>query len=77
MRRRLERFWAAIDRVELTETLARRAGDLADGHRLRAYGAVHLASLEQVGDPEAVLVSADDELVDAARVLGFTTAPLP
>lgn len=75
--RRLERFWAAIDRVEPTEALARRAGELADAHGLRAYDAVHLASFEQVADPEAVLVSADGELVDAARSLGFTTAPLP
>jgi predicted nucleic acid-binding protein len=74
-RRRLEALWTAVDRVELTEELALRAGDLADAHGLRAYDAVHLASLEQVGDSETVLVSADVELLEAARSLGFAVAP--
>jgi predicted nucleic acid-binding protein len=76
-RRRIETLWAAIDRIELTEQLARRAGDLADEHGLRGYDAVHLASVEQIGDAETVLVSADRPLLDAARSMGFTTAPLP
>lgn len=76
-RRRIEALWAAIDRVELTEELARRAGDLAEQHGLRAYDAVHLASLEDVGDPETVLVSGDQELLEAARSLGFTTIHPP
>jgi hypothetical protein len=75
--RRIETLWAAIDRIELTEALARRAGDLAQRHRLRAYDAVHLAALEHAGDPETALVSADAELVDAARSMGFTTLRLP
>jgi len=76
-RRRIEALWAAVDRIGLTAALARRAGDLADQHRLRAYDAVHLASLEYVGDPETVLVSADEELLDAARSMGFTTIRPP
>lgn len=72
-RRRIEALWAAIDRIELTEAIARRAGDLAERYRLRAYDAVHLASVEQVADTDAVLVSADDELVEAARTMGLTT----
>lgn len=73
VRRRIEALWAAIDRIELTEALARRAGDLGERYELRAYDAVHLASLEHAGDSETVLVSADLELLDAARSLGFTT----
>jgi predicted nucleic acid-binding protein len=76
-RSRIEALWAAVDRIELTEALARRAGELAERHRLRAYDAVHLASLEHAGNPETVLVSADDELVDAARSLGFATIRTP
>jgi len=75
--RRIEALWAAIDRVALTERLARRAGDLAAEHQLRAYDAVHLASLESVEDGEAVLVSADGALLDAARAQGFATVAPP
>jgi uncharacterized protein len=73
IRRRINALWAAVDRIGLTDLLAHRAGDLAEHYGLRAYDAVHLASLEQVGDPEVVLVSADEELVEAARSMGFTT----
>ncbi len=76
-RRRIEALWAAVDRVELTTALARRAGELADQHRLRAYDAVHLASLECVADPETVLVSADEELLGAARSMAFMTMSPP
>jgi hypothetical protein len=71
--RRIESLWAAIDRVELSERLARRAGGLATEHRLRAYDAVHLASLESVDDRDTLLVSADNALLDAARARGFST----
>lgn len=76
-RRRIEALWAAIDRIALTEELVRRAGDIAEQHRLRAYDAVHLASLEDVGDPETVLVSGDEQLLEAARSRGFTTIRPP
>jgi uncharacterized protein len=76
-RRRIAALWAAIDRIELTEPVTRRAGDLAELHRLRAYDAVHLASLEHAADPETVLISADAELLEAARSLGFTTIRPP
>lgn len=76
VRRRIDALWAAIDRIELTVALARRAGDLAEQHALRAYDAVHLASVEQVGDSELALVSDDDDLVQAARAIGITTVQL-
>jgi hypothetical protein len=68
-----ERLWRDVDRIELTERLAREAGRLSELHALRAYDAVHLASLESVEDQETVLVSADGALLDAARAQGFTT----
>jgi predicted nucleic acid-binding protein len=76
-RERIEALWASIDRVEVTESLAVRAGELADGHGLRGYDAVHLASLEHVGDTDVVLVTADRDLVEAARSIGFATIPVP
>ncbi len=69
----IESLWNDLDRVELTGGVARRAGDLAEHYGLRAYDAVHLASFEHLGDPEAMLVSADEELIGAAQALGFTT----
>jgi uncharacterized protein len=72
-RGRVDALWALVDRVELTGALAQRAGELAERHALRAYDAVHLASLEEVGDAETVLVSADAELLEAAASLGYAT----
>lgn len=72
-RSQLNRLWSEVDRIEITERLAREAGRLAELHALRAYDAVHLASLASVEDRETVLVSADGALLEAARALGFAT----
>ena len=71
--RRVDTLWAAVDHIALTETLAKRAGELAERHELHAYDAVHLASLEDIGNQETLFVSADEELLDAAGSLGFAT----
>ena len=76
-RRRVETLWAAVDRVPVTEELARRAGDLAEAHALRAYDALHLASAVAVADDETVLVAADGELLASAQAVGLATAPIP
>jgi len=75
-RRHLERLWEEVDQVELTMVLALRAGDLAEQHGLRGYGAVHLASAEAVADSDTVFVAADPRLLGAARALGVMVAPL-
>jgi hypothetical protein len=74
-RRVLERLWEEIERVDLTGRLAHRAGDLAEQHALRGYDAVHLASFETIASEDALLVTFDEDLRSAARVLGFTVAP--
>jgi len=76
-RRRIEALWLATDRIELTAALARRAGELAEEHGLRAYDAVHLASLLEVADEETILAAADGDLKAAARAVGLTVARLP
>lgn len=73
----LDRLWRDVDRIAITEPLAREAGRLAELHALRAYDAVHLASLGSVEDRETVLVSADSALLDAARARGFATIAPP
>ncbi len=72
-RKGLDRLWRDVDRIGLTDELAREAGELAERHGLRAYDAVHLASLESVHDEETFLVSADEALLDAALSQGFAT----
>lgn len=64
-----------IDIIELDETLAHRAGHLAEAHALRGYDAVHLASAERINDDELVLVAGDAHLLRAASDLGLRGAP--
>ena len=73
VKRRVDEFWEAIDRIQLTAALAGRAGDLAEQNALRAYDAVHLASVASIADRETVLVAADAELIRAARAFGIAT----
>jgi predicted nucleic acid-binding protein len=71
-----EALLGEIDVVEVDETLARRAGELAEFHQLRGYDAVHLAAAERVYDPDVVLIAGDGALHDAATAKGMTIAQL-
>ena len=44
-KREFERDWARLNRLPLDVTTVRRAAELAEQHRLRAYDAVHLATV--------------------------------
>ncbi len=72
----MELLWDAIEPMEIDEELVCSAGELAEDHRLRGYDAVHLASAVAVADAETVLVSADRDLLRAARACRLTTFPL-
>jgi predicted nucleic acid-binding protein len=65
-----------IDLVELDDPLARRAGELAEVHRLRGHDAVHLAAADRVRDPDVVVVAGDSALLDAATAEGMAIAEL-
>jgi hypothetical protein len=71
-----EVLYTQLDIVEVTKELVRSAGAMAQQSGLRGYDAVHLASLQAVGDSELVLAAGDQNLVDAAQVLGIATANL-
>lgn len=71
----VDRLWAGVDRIDVTLSLAHRAGDLAELRALRGYDAVHLASAEALADPETVMVTDDGALRAAARAHGLNTAP--
>ena len=72
--RQFDADWPAFLVIEVTETLARSAGLLADRLGLRGFDAVHLASFEyllsRVEDDAPHFSSADARLARAARKLG-------
>jgi predicted nucleic acid-binding protein len=74
--RDLERVWGGVIAIDVDEPLLRRAGDLAEQMGLRAYDAVHLASLVASADPdEAIFACWDADLRRAARALGYPLLP--
>ena len=73
----LERRWASLDVLAVTEPLVRRAGDLAERHGLRGYDSVHLAAVlalrELVGSGAEVRFGVfDAKLREAALVHGLS-----
>lgn len=61
--------------VPISITVADRAMNLTQAHRLRGYDAVQLATALAVAAviPNLVFVSADDDLLTAARIEGLAT----
>jgi len=74
--RSLDVLVADLDVVEVTDMLVRHAGMLAESQALGCYDAIHLASAELVNDGEVVLVTGDQDLIEAAVNLGLGTANL-
>ena len=66
-----------LDLVEIDDPLARRAGELAEVHRLRGYDAVHLAAADRIRDPDVVVIAGDAAFLGAATAEGMTVAELP
>jgi predicted nucleic acid-binding protein len=62
-----EEIYAELRVIAIDEPLARAAGELAGGHALRGYDAVHLASALAVEREDVVLVTWDGALGDAAQ----------
>lgn len=70
-----EEFWAAIRPVELTDELARAAGELAGQHNLRGADAVHLASALALQTDDIIFAVWDRRLSEGAVAAGFAIAP--
>jgi len=70
-----ERDWPSFEIVGVTHELVRRAGDLAEAHRLRGYDSVHLAAVEALWRVAAGLdfrfLVFDGDLANAAHKLGI------
>ena len=73
-KREFENDWTRLNRLPVDATTIRRAGDLAEQYRLRAYDALHLATADLL---QAAIRSAvgfacfDDALNGAAARLGL------
>ena len=70
----LDGFIDEIDCVEITESLVRNAGTMAEELGLRGYDAVHLAAAQAVADSDTIFISGDQQLIAAATRLGLTVA---
>lgn len=70
-------FWAAAWTVDLTDAVARRAGELAAEHALRGADAVHLASALALGSDDLVVAVWDRRLATGAVAAGLRVVPAP
>ena len=76
--RELESFWPSLFALEVAESTARHAGEIALRHRLRGMDAIHVASaLEVAGESRETLsfVSWDQDQREAARKEGLALVP--
>lgn len=76
--RELESFWPSLFTLEVAESTARHAGEIALRHRLRGMDAIHVASALEVagGSPGALsFVSWDQDQREAARREGLAVVP--
>ncbi len=78
----LERRWAALEVLGVTDPLIRRAGDLAQTHGLRGYDSVHLAAVLALRQMAGVAAEVrfgvfDSHLRDVALVHGLVLIPGP
>lgn len=71
--REFEQDWPAYLALDVTASISRAAGNLAERYRLRGYDSIHLASFAEVarraGIGETRFSSFDDRLNRAARAL--------
>lgn len=70
----LDQLYQQLDLIEVSDTLVRRAGVLAEDYSLRGYDAMHLAAAEVLKDESLVLVAGDEPLCKAAEILGLAVA---
>jgi predicted nucleic acid-binding protein len=75
-RRRLEALWSQTTTMAVTNGLIREAGDLAELHKLKAYDAVHFASVLSLDEPQLIFATRDEELERAARAEEITLSML-
>ena len=73
----LDALTQEVDSIEISDSLVRRAGALAEDQELRGYDAVHLAAAQTIADLDTIFASGDQQLIAAASDLGLNVAPGP
>jgi predicted nucleic acid-binding protein len=73
--REIELVWAKVAAVAPTQELIQSAGDASDRHALRAYDALHLATLSTQPTADTSLACWDKDLRRAAGELGYRLIP--
>jgi len=71
------RRWASLNVVEVTQSIAGLAGELAETRALRGFDALHLASALTIADDELVVATRDDDLARAALAEHLAVSPVP
>ena len=71
-----ERFWSAIQPVELTAAVERHAGELASIYSLRGADAIHLASALAIEQPDLIVGVWDHRLREGVLSAGLRVAPV-
>jgi len=72
----LEERYLQLDIVEIDNSLALEAGELAETLALRGYDAVHLTAARRISDDDLVVVAGDRALLTAAKALGLKVAAI-
>ncbi|MEX5718604.1 type II toxin-antitoxin system VapC family toxin [Geodermatophilus maliterrae] len=67
----LDVIWAQVDVVEVTDTLVRRAAQLARDQSLRGFDALHYAAALSLAGPTTVALAGDAALLRAWRATGL------
>ncbi|MDH2903983.1 MAG: type II toxin-antitoxin system VapC family toxin [Actinomycetota bacterium] len=70
-----ERFWSAVQPVELTAAVERHAGELTGTYSLRGADAIHLASAMAIELPDLIVAVWDHRLREGVLSAGLRVAP--
>lgn len=71
----LDGYWQSVYVVDLTDGVARLAGEMSERFAVSAADAVHLATAMIPGDSDLVFASWDQKLAAAAHSVGLLVSP--
>jgi predicted nucleic acid-binding protein len=70
-----EASWRTFEVIDITPSLARDAGEVADTFGLRAADAIQLATLRSIGATDLPMLAWDKRLRAAAQASGYPIYP--
>jgi uncharacterized protein len=71
-----DQLWLELTSIGVSTELVERASDVANEHALRAYDALHFATVLDIADDEILLATTDQELERAAKAAGIPLTQL-